>query len=77
MTRPNDASSEELTAAYATGDLSPVEAVQAVLERIDVWEPKINAMFLVHRESALAARRAALAARRRADHDQGEHLHPR
>ena len=57
MNRPDAASSEELTAAYATGDLSPVEATQAVLDRIDAWEPKINAMFLVHRESALAAAR--------------------
>ena len=57
MSRPSDASSEELSAAYATGDLSPVEATQAVLDRVDAWEPKINAMFLVHRESALAAAR--------------------
>ena len=57
MNRPSDASSEELAAAYATGDLSPVEATQSVLDRIDAWEPKINAMFLVHRESALAAAR--------------------
>ena len=30
MNRSDAASSEELTAAYATGDLSPVEATQAV-----------------------------------------------
>lgn len=57
MSRPSDSSSEELAAAYATGDLSPVEATQAVLDRIDAWEPKINAMFLVHREAALASAR--------------------
>jgi Asp-tRNA(Asn)/Glu-tRNA(Gln) amidotransferase A subunit family amidase len=57
MSRPSDASCEELAAAYATGDLSPVQAVQAVLDRIDAWEPGINAMFLVHRESALVAAR--------------------
>src|SRR5690606_3317149 len=57
MNRPSDATSEQLTAAYATGDLSPVEAVRSVLDRIDEWEPKINAMFLVHREAALAAAR--------------------
>ncbi len=57
MNRPSDASSEQLTAAYATGDLSPVEAIRSVLDRIDQWEPKINAMFLVHREAALAAAR--------------------
>jgi aspartyl-tRNA(Asn)/glutamyl-tRNA(Gln) amidotransferase subunit A len=55
MNRPSDASSETLAAAYATGDLTPVAAVRSVLERIDAWEPKINAMFLVHRESALVA----------------------
>src|SRR5688500_15608934 len=59
MNRPSDASSEELAAAYATGDLSPVEVTQAVIDRIDAWEPKINAMFLVHRESALAAARGS------------------
>ncbi len=57
MTRASDATSEQLTAAYATGDLSPVEAVRSVLDRIDQCEPKINAMFLVHREAALAAAR--------------------
>ncbi|MBA3479308.1 MAG: amidase [Lautropia sp.] len=59
MNRPSVASSEELAAAYATGDLSPVEVTQAVIHRIDAWEPKINAMFLVHRESALAAARGS------------------
>jgi len=59
MNRPSVASSEELAAAYATGDLSPVEVTQAVIQRIDAWEPKINAMFLVHRESALAAARGS------------------
>ncbi|NLD54542.1 MAG: amidase, partial [Burkholderiaceae bacterium] len=57
MNRPSDATSEQLTAAYATGDLSPVEAIRSVLDRIDEWEPRINAMFLVHREAALAAAR--------------------
>jgi len=59
MNRPSVASSEELAAAYATGELSPVEVTQAVIHRIDAWEPKINAMFLVHRESALAAARGS------------------
>ena len=59
MSRPSDASSEELAAAYATGDLSPVEATRSVLERIDAWEPRINAMFRISRESAQEQARAA------------------
>ena len=57
MKRLTDAGCEQLAAAYATGDLSPVEVTQAALDRVDAWEPKINAMFLVHREAALAAAR--------------------
>jgi Asp-tRNA(Asn)/Glu-tRNA(Gln) amidotransferase A subunit family amidase len=49
----------ELSEAFATGRLSPVEAAQAALGRIDRWEPSINAMYLVHREQALADARAS------------------
>lgn len=46
-----------LADAYARASLSPVEVVDAVLARIDAWEPRINAMYLVHRETALATAR--------------------
>lgn len=45
----------ELSAAFAKGDLSPVEVTRAALAQIDVWEPKINAMYLIHRDAALAS----------------------
>jgi aspartyl-tRNA(Asn)/glutamyl-tRNA(Gln) amidotransferase subunit A len=52
-------SAKELGRAYASGELSPLEVVQSVLERIDAWEPRINAMYRVHRGSALEAARAS------------------
>lgn len=55
MTAVHDLSAAELSEAFAAGSLSPVDATRAALERIDAWEPKINAMFIVHRERALAA----------------------
>ena len=57
MTAIHDLSASELSAAYGRGDLSPVEVTRAVLEHIDRWEPKVNAMYLLHREPALAAAR--------------------
>lgn len=55
MSEIHESSGAELSKAYASGELSPVEAVRAQLARIERWEPKINAMYLVHREAALAA----------------------
>jgi len=52
-------SAAALSAAYARGTLSPLEVTRAALERIGRWEPKINAMYRVDREGALAAARAA------------------
>jgi aspartyl-tRNA(Asn)/glutamyl-tRNA(Gln) amidotransferase subunit A len=54
-----DQSAAALSAAYAKGELSPVEVTQAVLARIDQCEPKLNAMYLTHRDSALAQARAS------------------
>jgi aspartyl-tRNA(Asn)/glutamyl-tRNA(Gln) amidotransferase subunit A len=59
MTHPADLSAAELSAGYARATLSPVEVTRAVLERIAACEPVLNAMYLVHRESALADARAA------------------
>lgn len=58
-TRPIGLSAAELGGAYRAGRLSPVEAAEAVLARIDAWEPAINAMYLVDREGALAQARAS------------------
>lgn len=48
-------SAADLSAAFANGELSPVEATRAALAQIDAWEPSINAMYLVHRDAALAS----------------------
>jgi aspartyl-tRNA(Asn)/glutamyl-tRNA(Gln) amidotransferase subunit A len=49
----------QVAAQYSAGALSPVDAVRDCLARIDAWEPKLNAMYRVDREGALAAARAA------------------
>ena len=87
MAAIHERSAAELAAAFASGELSPLHVARALLERIEAWEPRINAMYRVHREAALEqarasearwrSRPAALAARRRAAHHQGEHLHAR
>lgn len=43
-----------LSEAYARGTLSPVEVTESVLARIEAWEPRINAMYLVHADRARA-----------------------
>ncbi len=59
MTDLHHLTAAELSAAYAAGTLSPVDATAAALARIEAWEPHVNAMYLVHRESALAGARAS------------------
>ncbi len=49
----------EVAAQYASGALSPVEAARASLERIAAWEPKLNAIYRLDAEGALAAARAS------------------
>src|SRR5688500_8213881 len=49
----------DLAAAFASGELSPVQVARAALERIEAWEPRINAMYRVQRESALASASAS------------------
>jgi len=47
-------SAAQLADLYRRGALSPVEATQALLARIAAWEPKINALYRVLGEQALA-----------------------
>jgi Asp-tRNA(Asn)/Glu-tRNA(Gln) amidotransferase A subunit family amidase len=54
MTALHDLSAYELSSAYRTGQVSPVEATRAALARVEAWEPKINAMYMVDGEGALA-----------------------
>jgi aspartyl-tRNA(Asn)/glutamyl-tRNA(Gln) amidotransferase subunit A len=42
----------ELSAAYSRGELSPLEVTRALLERIEAWEPRINALYRVQRDGA-------------------------
>ena len=49
----------EVAAQYARGELSPVDVARACLERVARGEPKLNAMYRVDAEGALAAARAA------------------
>ncbi|GAB3720437.1 amidase [Nocardiopsis oceani] len=56
---PADLSAEQLLHAYSTGELSPVEAVESVLERIEQDNPALNAFCLVRPEEAREAARAS------------------
>lgn len=64
MAKIHELSAAQLSQSYERGELSPVDAVRAVLDRVERWEPKLNAMYRVHREPALAEARAAEARRR-------------
>src|SRR5262245_16924696 len=55
MAALNELSAAELVQRYESGSLSPVDVAHACLERIDRCEPKLNAMYRVAREGALAA----------------------
>jgi aspartyl-tRNA(Asn)/glutamyl-tRNA(Gln) amidotransferase subunit A len=59
MTDLHDLSAEALSKAYRAGKLSPVEATRAALARMELWESKINAMYIVDAEGALAQARAS------------------
>lgn len=52
-------SATEIAAAYAARSLSPVELVTALLARIEVQNPRVNAFISVDAEGALAAARQA------------------
>src|SRR5882672_4406779 len=45
MTVLHDMTAGELLAAYKTKKLSPVEAVDAVIARIEAWEPRLKALY--------------------------------
>lgn len=52
MTIIHDMSAAELLAAYKTRKLSPVEAVDAIIARIEAWEPRIKALYAPNFEAA-------------------------
>ena len=53
------AAAHQLAELYRSKALSPVEAAEALLARIDALQPKLNAFCVVDRDGALAAARAA------------------
>jgi len=59
MASIHELSAAELAASYSGGELSPVEATRALLERIDAWEPRLNAMYRIDRDGALRQARDA------------------
>jgi aspartyl-tRNA(Asn)/glutamyl-tRNA(Gln) amidotransferase subunit A len=59
MTAIHELSAEALWSAYRARQLSPVEVTRAALARIAAWEPKINAMYVIDAEGALAAAAAS------------------
>ena len=54
-----DLSAEELSRSFRRKQASPVEAVNAVFARLDVWQPKINAFCFEDREKTLADAKAS------------------
>jgi len=65
MAAIHELSARELSARYASRELSPVDAARACLARIEAWEPRINAMYRLSAEAALEQARAADARWRR------------
>lgn len=61
MTAICDLTAAEMAARFARGELSPLDAVRACLERIEICEPKLNAIYRIDRDGALAAARDAAA----------------
>ncbi|HJT04545.1 MAG TPA: amidase [Pseudonocardiaceae bacterium] len=59
MTTPADLTATQLVAAYRAGELSPVEATQDVLDRIDQLDGQVRAFCLVDADRALETAKAA------------------
>jgi len=59
VTTPADLTATQLVAAYRVGELSPVEATQDVLDRIDQLDSQVRAFCLVDADRALEAAKAA------------------
>ena len=54
MAAIHDLTAQALSVAYRAKQLSPVEVARAALSRIEAWETKINAMYVVDAPGALA-----------------------
>lgn len=61
MSGAHELSGIELAERFRRREFSPVEALRALLARIEAWEPSLNAMYRLDREGALAQAEAAAA----------------
>lgn len=61
MTSLADLSAVDLVARYRDRSLSPVEVAEAVLQRIEAWEPKLQALWALDPAGARAAASASAA----------------
>jgi aspartyl-tRNA(Asn)/glutamyl-tRNA(Gln) amidotransferase subunit A len=59
MSALHDLPAAEMSRRFSRGELSPVEIARACLARIALWEPKLNAMYRLDAEGALAQARAS------------------
>ena len=59
MTTIHDMTAVDLLAAYKSKKLSPVEVIDAVIKRIEAWEPKLKALYAPDFEGARKAARAS------------------
>ena len=59
MTDLADFPATALAPAFATGALSPVDVIEAVLARAAAWEPRLAATYALDRDGALADARAS------------------
>ena len=65
--RPHELSAHELIGAYRTGQLSPVEVAQSVLDHVARWEPQLCASYLLRPARVLEQARASEARWRRGE----------
>ena len=65
--RLTSVTASELAGLIAGGDVSPVDVVEAYLERIDRYNAKLNAFITVTRDQAIRAARDAEQAGARGD----------
>ena len=59
MSQLHELGARALADGYAAGDFSPVEVTQALLARMERWEPQLHATWLLRPEHALAQARAS------------------
>ncbi len=59
MTAIHDMTATDILAAYKTKKLSPVEVTDAIIKRIEAWEPKLKALYAPDFEGARKAAKAS------------------